>query len=167
MKMKQPETGFSVEAYDMLPCLTEIDAMVRTAWEPGIRFELDVAPRMPELTWCRESLQGALMNLLSNARDAMPSGGTVSLVVSLHRGESTAPGIEIRITDSGLGMNSETLRHAADPFFTTKVSGMGGLGLPMVMRFVQETGGSLQIESEPGAGTIVTLLLPISAKVPH
>ena len=101
------------------------------------------------------------MNLLFNARDAMPDGGVITLAAAAHYQGTVATEIEMRVTDNGHGMTRRTLLHATDPYFTTKTTGTGGLGLPMVLSFAQEAGGRLHIESEPGVGTIVTLWLPI------
>ncbi|TIL30463.1 ATP-binding protein [Mesorhizobium sp.] len=150
-----------VEAFNVMACLTEIELLVKNIWEPKIRFDLQASTDMPVVTWCRASLQSAIMHLLFNARDAMPDGGVISIVAAPRYQVRVATGIEVRVTDNGLGMTSETLLYAIDPFFTTKTTGLGGLGLPMVMCFAQEAGGRLHIESESGVGTIATLWLPI------
>jgi signal transduction histidine kinase len=163
----QPAMGLALEgdtpaeAFNVMACLTEIELLVKNNWEPKIRLDLQASPDMPVVTWCRKSLQSAIMNLLLNARDAMPDGGVISIVAAAHYQGRVATGIEFRVTDNGLGMTSNTLLHAIDPFFTTKATGLGGLGLPMVTCFAQEAGGRLHIESEPGVGTIVTLSLPL------
>ena len=72
------------------------------------------------------------MNLLFNARDAMPKGGVISLVAALIYEGAVATEVELRVTDNGFGMTKDTLLRAMDPFFTTKTTGLGGLGLPMV-----------------------------------
>jgi signal transduction histidine kinase len=151
----------TIEPVDVWVCLIEIEALVRTTWDRNIEFELYGSQALPVLNCNRVGLQSALMNLLLNARDAMPDGGVISLVATAVDNEHAATEVELRISDNGLGMTKEVLRHATDPYFTTKVSGLGGLGLPMVFRFAQEAGGRLQLESEPGRGTVATLRLPI------
>ncbi|MFM8990876.1 MAG: ATP-binding protein [Alphaproteobacteria bacterium] len=118
-------------------------------------------------------LDSAIINLAVNARDAMPSGGRLDLSVAnalLDEQEARrldlAPGphVRIRVADSGSGMDPEVLRRATEPFFTTKPQGEGtGLGLSSVYGFVRQSGGGLGIESQPGRGTTVTLLLPRAA----
>ncbi len=111
----------------------------------------------------------ALLNLAINARDAMPHGGTISVVtanVHLAEGEQdseVAAGqyVVLSMTDSGVGMSPEVLDRAVEPFFTTKGPGAGsGLGLSMIFGFARQSGGHLRIDSEPGHGTTVRLYLP-------
>ncbi|WP_411902643.1 hybrid sensor histidine kinase/response regulator [Methylorubrum thiocyanatum] len=115
----------------------------------------------------------ALLNVLLNARDAMPDGGTVTVRTEnlLIEDEDTAlyktvpPGayVVISVTDTGLGMPSEILSRVMEPFFTTKGEGKGtGLGLAMVYGFAKQSGGSVKIYSEVGHGTTVRLLFPAS-----
>jgi signal transduction histidine kinase len=114
-------------------------------------------------------LEHALLNITLNARDAMPVGG--SLVVSTAQvhfteadltGQDAAPGayVELRITDTGIGMDEATKSRAFEPFFTTKPTGQGtGLGLSQVYGFAHQSGGLVKLESSPGAGTSVRLYL--------
>jgi signal transduction histidine kinase len=74
-------------------------------------------------------------------------------------------GVEVSIADDGMGMSALTIACAFDPFFTTKSDGLGGVGLPMVERFVRDAGGDIRIESERGLGTTVTLRLPAKAPI--
>ena len=116
-------------------------------------------------------LASALLNLVLNARDAMPSGGKLMVEVqNTALGESDVdvngqarPGdyVMVTVTDTGTGMTSEVAGRAFEPFFTTKEVGKGtGLGLSMVYGFAQQSGGSMQIRSEPGHGTAVRLFFP-------
>jgi signal transduction histidine kinase len=108
-------------------------------------------------------LQAALINVAANARDAMPKGGTLTLKAEntvLQDGERVE-GIAVSITDTGQGMPREVLARVFEPFFTTKEVGKGtGLGLAQVYGFAQQAGGSVDIRSEEGRGTTVTLYLP-------
>jgi CheY-like chemotaxis protein len=114
-------------------------------------------------------LENALLNLCVNARDAMPKGGSITLVTSNVTvapldSRAAEPGIEfiqLSVVDTGTGMSAHVMRQAFDPFFTTKEAGKGsGLGLSMVYGFVRQSGGTVWIESEPGQGTSVHLRLP-------
>jgi CheY-like chemotaxis protein len=116
-------------------------------------------------------LASALLNLVLNARDAMPSGGTLTVEVqNTSLGESDMdvngqprPGdyVMVAVTDTGTGMTADVAGRAFEPFFTTKEVGKGtGLGLSMVYGFAQQSGGSMQIRSDPGHGTAVKLFFP-------
>jgi len=112
-------------------------------------------------------LQNALLNLVVNARDAMPDGGrltieTRNLTLAAPKGD-LAPGayVTLAVSDTGAGMTAETIARAFEPFFTTKGAGQGtGLGLSMVYGFAKQSGGDVTIDSAPGAGTRVSLYLP-------
>ena len=114
-------------------------------------------------------LESAVLNLLTNARDAMPDGGIIIIstgtvtVDKTEREDDLTPGkyVVLTITDNGIGMNPATKRQAIEPFFTTKTVETGtGLGLTMVNEFVQQCGGKLDINSSPGKGTSIELLFP-------
>jgi signal transduction histidine kinase len=135
----------------------------------GIAIRMEAEPGLPALLADKAQLETVLLNLATNARDAMPQGGDLTFsAVS----ETMAPGrehptlkprpyIRISVADSGIGMDAATLLRATEPFFTTKPMGQGtGLGLPMAQGFAEQSGGALSIRSEPGSGTIVSIWLP-------
>jgi CheY-like chemotaxis protein len=120
-------------------------------------------------------LESALLNGV-NARDAMPNGGSITIAARQHMeaGVSSNPQsgryVCLSVTDTGEGMDEETLRRATEPFFTTKGVGKGtGLGLPMVHGLAEQSGGRLVIKSRKGQGTTVEIWLPVAspAKEPH
>jgi len=117
----------------------------------------------------RGQLRQVIMNLAVNGRDAMPEGGrlTVSTARAATDGEAAAPGApspgwaRLEVTDTGIGMDAETLRRIFDPFFTTKQPGLGtGLGLSTAKRIIDHCGGRIDVTSAPGAGTTFRVLLP-------
>ena len=113
----------------------------------------------------------ALLNVCVNARDAMPRGGTISITAENLPATSAdglpADFVKLVIDDTGTGMPPEVLARVFEPFFTTKDVGKGsGLGLPQVYGFAQQSGGRVTVQSELGKGTIVTLLLPRSSRLP-
>jgi signal transduction histidine kinase len=101
-------------------------------------------------------------NLVDNACQAMPAGGTVTIRAKRTQTDGK-PAVSIEIRDTGRGMEAEVLERAVDPFFTTRPSGTG-LGLPIVHRILEAHGGELSIETEPGQGTKVTMLLPMASR---
>jgi CheY-like chemotaxis protein len=116
-------------------------------------------------------LASALLNLVLNARDAMPEGGKLTVEVrnaSLDQSDAEQNGevrpgdyVMVAVTDTGRGMTAEVASRAFEPFFTTKEVGKGtGLGLSMVYGFAQQSGGSMKIASEPGHGTVIKLFFP-------
>lgn len=144
-------------------CLDEIAALLACLCEPDVTLTIDTAADLPLVRCSRLDLQNVILNLVLNARDAMPDGGAIVITVgeTTHAGART--GLELHVADTGVGMSRETLERAFDPFFTTKASGRGGIGLAMVKRFTQEAGGSVKIASTVGSGSTVTLRLPLQA----
>jgi signal transduction histidine kinase len=116
----------------------------------------------------RSQLELALMNLIINARDAMPGGGEIQVSIDeVDEPTDERPMLRIRVADSGCGIPHEVLAKITEPFFTTKETGKGtGLGLSMVSGFVHQSGGELHIDSAEGRGTTVDLLLPATADAP-
>lgn len=127
-----------------------------------IKVEVDVAPNTPELLVDADQVKEALVNLMINAREAMPQSGTLKLSAGAADG-SAPPQAEIRITDTGSGIQAEHLQHIFDPFFTTKEYGTG-LGLTNAKGLVEGNGGRLEFRSTPGQGTEVLLRLPAASR---
>ncbi|PBB65269.1 hybrid sensor histidine kinase/response regulator [Mesorhizobium sp. WSM4312] len=134
-----------------------------------IRFDWQIDDTVWPVHVDAGQLELALMNLVFNARDAMPSGGTISVLAQNRSLETTsqdlAPGeyVVVTVKDTGSGIPSDILAKVIEPFFTTKPVGKGtGLGLSTVYGFMKQSGGSLRIESAPGRGTAMELWLPRS-----
>ncbi|AXA90286.1 histidine kinase famiy protein [Massilia sp. YMA4] len=144
------------------------EMLVRTLGE-HVQLHLDLRPGLPPCQLDPTHLEMALLNVLINARDAMPRGGTVTVGTSLlsepeHRQRlGLPPGryVVLCVIDEGEGMPPEVLRRATEPFFTTKGPGTG-LGLAMVHGFVQQSHGRLELSSETGHGTTVRLVFPVA-----
>jgi CheY-like chemotaxis protein len=157
----------SVEPKELL---SEFREILRHSLGAGVIVEVSVAEDVPLLLADRAELETVLVNLATNARDAMPDGGTLRLAAQAEtipaaqdHPSGLAPGAYVRIdvADTGTGMDATTLAHASEPFFTTKPVGKGtGLGLSMARGFAQQSGGALTIASTSGVGTTVTLWLP-------
>jgi two-component system, cell cycle sensor histidine kinase and response regulator CckA len=122
-----------------------------------IEIELRPWPQLPHVVVDPGQMERVLMNLVVNARDAMPGGGTLSLSTSVEEGD-----VVLSVSDTGVGMDARTRERAFEPFFTTKKPGEGtGLGLSTVYGIVRQSGGTVEIESEPGQGTTFTIRLPM------
>jgi len=119
----------------------------------------DFAERLPLIHADRQQLRQLFLNLFSNASDAMPSGGDLTIQVAL---ASDTPAVEITIRDTGIGIAPETLKKVTDPFFTTKPEGKGtGLGLAICRRIVEEHKGKMRISSPGlGQGTTISITFP-------
>ena len=143
------------------------DMLVRTLGDK-VELRLDLKPGLPPCTLDTTYLEMALLNVVINARDAMPQGGTVTVGTALashqrRTAHQLPPGdyVSICVLDQGEGMPPDVARRATEPFFTTK--GMGtGLGLAMVHGFVQQSHGRLEIQSEVGQGTRVRMMFPVA-----
>jgi PAS domain S-box-containing protein len=134
---------------------------------------------VPALFVDSAALESALLNLVVNARDAMPMGGAIFISSQLKNLQDTHPAVQagdlkegnyvcVNVTDTGLGMSRETLERACEPFFTTKPHDKGtGLGLAMVYGFAKKSGGIVRIYSELGVGTTVSFYLPIGTELSH
>ena len=140
----------------------------------GIEVDVELAAGLPPLLADKGQLETALVNLATNARDAMPHGGTLTFAAATETVEETAnqaadlrPGRYVRLSviDTGTGMDQPILARVLEPFFSTKPAGQGtGLGLSMAKGFVEQSGGALTIDSSPGRGTTVHLWLPTAIR---
>lgn len=160
-RQKPPEVR-PVDARDVLDAaLQEWRALAHS--RADVIEKVHIEPDVPDLLVDPDQIKEALVNLLLNAREAMPKGGTltVSARADTPRGEPAM--VEIRIDDTGTGISPECLGQIFEPFFTTKDYGTG-LGLTNVKRLVEDNGGQLAIHSTPGQGTDVVLRLPALAK---
>ena len=151
--------------------LRELETMITRSLTPVVEVKYSLADDL----WLTEintgEFQDAILNLAINARDAMPRGGellietsNINLVAELNYDIKSGNYIQLQLTDTGSGMDKETLEHIFEPFFTTKAKGKGtGLGMAMVYGFVKRYSGHIKIDSEPGKGTTMRLYLPRSS----
>jgi signal transduction histidine kinase len=150
---------------DPRPC--DVGAVVREtaalvqhkARDQAVEVEVDAPPGLPVTVADPELLKTCVLNLVLNAFEAMPRGGRLSLAVRLE-GLPGAPAIAVLVSDTGVGMSPEAAAIAFEPYFSTKEAGVG-LGLVLVSRIVEGHGGSVALDSVPGQGTRVRLLLPV------
>lgn len=151
--------------------LVEFSDMLMRTLGDKIDLRLDLKPGLPTCVVDPTHLEMALLNVVINARNAMPQGGQVTVATSLMSDQaqadaqhvSPAQHVMLCVIDEGEGMSPDVVRRATEPFFTTRGPGTG-LGLAMVHGFVQQSQGKLEIESELGKGTMVRMIFPASAE---
>ncbi|UGB37052.1 ATP-binding protein [Frateuria soli] len=157
---------------DVARLLAGFSDMVSRSIGPGIRLSIACADGLPPALVDPNQLELALLNLVVNARDAMPAGGDLTVRVTQeiagdHPRLREGRYIRFSVTDNGIGMDEQTVKRAIDPFFTTKGVGRGtGLGLPSVHGLAAQSGGDFALDSRPGRGTTATLWLPVSTEAP-
>jgi PAS domain S-box-containing protein len=145
------------------------DLFTRTLGE-RVRLRTSLAEDAPRAMVDANQLESALLNLVINARDAMPDGGEVEIYTSLQTvpddmGDraSATPYVRLCVSDTGIGMDEETVARVFEPFFTTKPIGQGtGLGMSMIYGFINQSNGHVRITSSPGKGTTICLYLPVA-----
>lgn len=153
---RQPEKA---ETFDVNSALVGLRDLLCQAIGGKIALDLRTGDTPCWIKANRNQTELAILNIVVNARDAMPDGGTITITVT-----PTGATVTVAITDTGQGMSPEVVARVFEPFYTTKQPGKGtGLGLSMVYSFAQQTGGSVEISSQPEVGTTVTLVLPMSA----
>jgi two-component system NtrC family sensor kinase len=157
--------------FDIAAALAEIRDLLERTIGPAHRLACETEPDLPQVAGDRAEFETALVNLVLNARDAMPDGGPIRISAQREAPDEAAaenPGaaariIAITVTDAGAGMDDATLARAGEPFFTTKPAGEGtGLGLATARAFAEHVGGTLEIASVAGAGARITLRLPVA-----
>lgn len=153
-----PTVGVELEAE--LPDM--LDMLARTLGR-NLEWKIDIESDLPVVRLDESELEQILVNLCVNARDAMaPQGGTIAVSAWVEDGATQRPSVGLRIKDTGRGMNRALMARVFEPFVTTKGSGAGtGLGLAVVHGLVTSRGGRVELESEEGTGTSVTLRLPV------
>ncbi|HYD88651.1 MAG TPA: ATP-binding protein [Vitreimonas sp.] len=143
---------------DLLELAPGMEELLRRSIEAGQTLEIHLDP---EWRWVRSDanqLELAILNLVINARDAMPNGGRIEIASRKSAREGC---IELSVSDTGMGMPKDVIDRALEPFFTTKPAGKGtGLGLSQVFGAAQQSGGSVEIDSVVGRGTTVRMILP-------
>jgi signal transduction histidine kinase len=127
-----------------------------------ITLTVEVPDSLPEVQVDPMKLEQALVELIANALDAMPDGGSLSLAAAAAIGQDDAAGVALVVADSGRGIPVEALASVGQPFFTTRREGTG-LGLATARRFVEQHGGRLDLASQPGVGTTVRIWLPVAS----
>jgi len=158
---------------DVNEVVRDMERMLPRLLGEDIQLHLHVEPDVPPILADRSQVEQVLMNLVVNARDAMPTGGQLTIetgrrelddgYVAEHTGARSGPHVMLAVTDTGTGMDKETQARAFEPFFTTKDVGKGtGLGLATAFGIVKQSGGSIWVYSEPGHGTTFKVFFPVA-----
>lgn len=160
----RPNEAVELEETDLVQLIKEAVSLTEPRWKPqarakgaSIRVAVE-ADHLPMVQCGRAQIREALMNLIFNAVDAMPAGGAITLRAALQEDH-----VIVSVHDTGTGMSEEVRRRCFEPFFSTKGGKGTGMGLAMVYGVVQRHGGTVEVESEEGKGTTVTIRLPMHA----
>ena len=151
-----------IEPVDLVDIMRDMTELLGRTIGAGVTVRTTFPLGLPPVMVDRAQLELALVNLVVNARDAMPDGGEVTIdAEQCSRGDDPRRLVCVTVSDEGEGMEPDTLARAAEPFFTTKGVGKGtGLGLSMVQGMAEQCGGHFTLESEPGKGTKARIWLP-------
>lgn len=148
------------ETFDLRDALAELRPMLRQLFPPHTRIRVDAGDAALDVRLDRSSLILMLLNIASNARDAMPDGGEFTVAARL-AGAPQPPRIELDLHDTGHGVPEALRERIFEPFYTTKPAGSGtGLGLSLVRDMIHSAGGCIEVDSTPGTGTLFRILLP-------
>ena len=148
----------SPEPLDLSQVVREAEEQVRLLVADTVEISFGLVEALPRVNVNAQQVQLALVTLVENACEAMPDGGDLK-VETFRQGKSVA----LRVTDCGRGMSPDVLKKMYEPFFSTKAKAIGnGLGMFIVAGVLDRAGGEVDVQSQEGAGTIVTLLLPAS-----
>ena len=164
------KTRLEPRALDLTQLVTEFSGLIEDSVDGKVDIHLSLRRGLQRVVIDPDQLEVALLNIVGNARDAMPMGGlvTISTMARHLNGDAAAHDLPsgdyvvLQVQDEGEGMTAEVAERATEPFFTTRSTGNGtGLGLAMASGFVRQSGGRLEIESRPGEGTLVRMLFPV------
>jgi signal transduction histidine kinase len=150
--------------------LRHLETLLGYAAGADTRVDLELDPDVPDFDFDPPQFNSAIMNLVVNARDAMPDGGVIEIATELvswtaQPGQHAGSFVRVRVRDNGLGMSASVVQRIFDPFFTTKAEKGTGLGIPQVDAFMKQAGGFMKIDSAIGAGSTFDLFFPVEASL--
>jgi signal transduction histidine kinase/CheY-like chemotaxis protein len=164
---REREAQLTLARVDLNAAIRQVAELTRPRWndlpqQRGLHVELNMnlADALPEIMGAEHEIRDALTNLIFNAIDAMPAGGTITVTTLKMRSRDDLDRSVIEVRDTGLGMDDDTRRRCLEPFYTTKGERGTGLGLAMVYGMVQRHSAEIEIESAVGVGTAVRLSFP-------
>lgn len=155
LAFSRPQDTVTLEVLDLGTVVRDVEPVVRALLPEAHSLVVSIGRGLDPVLLDRGQFERVIVNLALNARDAMPGPGTLTIVA-----RPDPAGVALEVTDTGMGMDDATRARAFEPFFTTKAGQGTGLGLPMVYGIVTGSGGSVELTTDPGAGTCVTVRLP-------
>jgi signal transduction histidine kinase len=158
------------EILDLNTIVFELEALLEQIVGQQIEIKTTFSSDPASVRLDRSQIEQAIVNLVVNARDAMPDGGTLQIETQRANlseplvGGDLTPGdyVTLTVRDTGIGMDEQTLERVFEPFFGTKGPSVPGLGLSSVFGIVEDAAGQIHLESQPGEGTLVTIYLPVA-----
>jgi signal transduction histidine kinase len=157
--------------------LRKLELLLKCGAGSSVRVAFDLCPTIPNCLVDPSQFSAAILNLVLNARDAMPTGGDVristahcDLKPTVNRGEESRSYVRVRIQDNGVGMPDQVAKRISEPFFTTKGDKGTGLGVPQVFTLMRQVGGQVRVTSAQSQGTTFDLLIPAivpELSIPH
>lgn len=167
------EEAGALEPVDIGQVIEGVVELTRPRWKDipnkrgiDVLLETQVAPRLAPILGSRTEVREALINLVFNAVDALPEGGTITIRAKKHGKGKEERRLAVEVTDTGVGMEEEQRQRCLDPFYSTKGAEGSGLGLAVVYGTMQRHNGEIQIDSSPAGGTTVRLLFPLPHRPP-
>jgi two-component system cell cycle sensor histidine kinase/response regulator CckA len=146
---------------DLNQIILDLEGILQRMVGEDIQLVSALSPNLESVLADKTKLEQVILNLVVNARDAMPSGGVLTIETAAARNDHGRPGVVLSVTDTGSGMDEETCRHIFEPFYTTKNPEKGtGIGLTTVHGIVSQAGGRVEVESQPGLGARFNIILP-------
>ena len=161
-KQQELETG----PEDVNALLAKLSAFLKYGAGPGIRMILELAPDLPKCLVDPPQFNSAILNLVVNARDAMPAGGNLRISTTAVPASSDVSHVRVTVSDEGAGMSPEIVTKIFDPYFTTKGDNGTGLGVPQVQALMRQVGGCVTVDSTVGEGTSFHLFFPVHNERP-
>jgi signal transduction histidine kinase len=151
---------------DVNTLLGKLKVFLKYGAGPGIRVMLDLARDLPKCLVDPPQFNAAILNLVVNARDAMPDGGTIRISTALIAEEGDRKFVRLQVCDDGVGMPPDVIARIFDPYFTTKGDSGTGLGVPQVHALMKQAGGYVTVDSSVGEGTVFDLYFPVHEDQP-
>ena len=154
---------------DLNACVAEVETLLRRVVGPDLEIRTHLDFGVPRINAVVSDIEMVLLNLVLNARDAIQGPGSIEIRTGSEPAQADEPWphVVLSVSDSGMGMDEETLERVFEPFFTTKDEGVGtGLGLAVVADVIRDLGGQISVASAPGRGTTFTIRMPAPDEIP-